>query len=443
MLKRLICVLIALSFVMTLPFGAIADESISLDLISNKIPGATVTIGGQTTFNEVNIKVVRPNSTVLYVDVANTTNGSYNSSFQLPADAETGKYTVVVGQGSVVAIKTFAVDSTSSSGSSGGGGGSISSSKSISSSGGSVAVSGASISIPVNAIESMVKVKIERLKSISSLQIAGNGKIISEVYEITKDKTGKFGKLVTITLIFDKSKVDLLKYDLSLCWLDESSNRWVQLENVDVSLDAGKMSGQVDHFTKFAVIATEKTVEVPTQTPQLTAGVILTDIVAHWAEGIIKEMVANEITGGYPDGTFRPDNNITRAEFAVFLVRAFNLHSDNGKVFADTESHWAKNDVATVAAYGIVNGYDANNFGPNDLITREQMALMIVRAAKLATIDEKTTFADAENISDWAKSSVTTATKSGIINGYPDNTFRPKSNATRAEAVTVIFNTQK
>ncbi len=164
----------------------------------------------------------------------------------------------------------------------------------------------------------------------------------------------------------------------------------------------------------------------------------LSDINGSWAETNIKALVnAGSITG-YPDGSFKPDNNISRAEFAVVLVKAFNLESEDGKVFADTADHWAQSYIATAQALGIVNGYNNDYFGPNDLITREQMAVMIVKAAKLEANSSETIFLDDNEISAWAKSGISTAIAHQIIAGYPDNTFIPQGSATRAEAVTAI-----
>ena len=165
----------------------------------------------------------------------------------------------------------------------------------------------------------------------------------------------------------------------------------------------------------------------------------LTDIIDHWAEAYIKTLIEKGAITGYPDQTFKPNNNITRAEFASVLVKAFELETKTGKVFNDTAEHWAKDVIATANAYDIIKGYNDEKFGPNDAITREQMALMIVRAVKLDQVEKETSFTDSAGISDWAKEGVAAAVKNGIINGYPDNTFRPQGNATRAEAATVII----
>lgn len=183
-------------------------------------------------------------------------------------------------------------------------------------------------------------------------------------------------------------------------------------------------------------------VEVPvdqTSTPPN----ILKDITGHWAEKNIERLVELGAVIGYPDGTIKPDKTITRAEFATILVKAFKLEPRQGNIFNDILNHWAKDSISTAAAYGIVEGYDENTFGPDDLITREQMAAMSIRAAKLSKVSGELTFVDSMDISAWARDDVITAVTDGIISGYPDNTFRPANNATRAEAFTVIANALK
>lgn len=182
------------------------------------------------------------------------------------------------------------------------------------------------------------------------------------------------------------------------------------------------------------------TVNAANTTPPSTQPVILSDIAGNWAQAHIEKLVSLGAITGYPDGTFRPDSTITRAEFVTVLVKALKLQAKGGKVFADTANSWAKAYVSTAVAYGILDGYDVNTFGSDDPVTREQMAVMAVKAAKLSPVNKRVSFSDSEDISSWAKEAVTTAVKNGIMKGYPDNTFRPKSNATRAEAVTIIVN---
>lgn len=320
------------------------------------------------------------------------------------------------------------------SGGGGGGGIVVSSRNVVGKNGGTVDEAGVSVVIPANAIGSDIKVKFEKVGK-TGLPIPANSELLSDVVDISKDKPGNFDQAVTITLSFYKNKADVSKFDLALFFFDSSKNEWVKLDNIKVDMNAGTVSGEVNHFTKFAIIATAKEIAKPT--PAVTE-VVFPDITGHWAEASIKKLVAANAIKGYPDSSFKPDNSISRAEFATVLVKAFNLESKNGKVFADTNSHWAKNYVATADAYGIVSGYNDSKFGPDDLITREQMAVLIVRAAGLVQSSSSSVFNDQDSISSWALESVTTAVNHGIISGYPDDSFRPRGAATRAEAASLI-----
>ncbi|OPX86472.1 MAG: Endoglucanase precursor [Pelotomaculum sp. PtaB.Bin104] len=201
-----------------------------------------------------------------------------------------------------------------------------------------------------------------------------------------------------------------------------------------ITIGPGKYDSDVVAFTyQVAGAASEPGTEEP-------APMALNDVAGHWAYDNINNLVAQGCISGYPDGSFKPDSTITRAEFATVLVKAFKLENNEGKAFNDTAVHWAKDYIATAASNGLVNGYEDGTFGPDDLITREQMAVMIVKAAKLAPAAEVPQFADSGSISAWARNAIATATENGIMRGYSDNTVRPGGSATRAEAVTVIIN---
>lgn len=162
------------------------------------------------------------------------------------------------------------------------------------------------------------------------------------------------------------------------------------------------------------------------------------DIKEHWAFDAIQRLAEKRVVDGYPDGTFRPEGKVTRAEFTTLLINALDVDLQGDKVFQDTKNHWAKAYIATAVKEGIAEGYNVNTFGPDDPITREQMAVMIVRALKLDKATDATTFVDEKSVSSWATDQVQTAVKNGLIEGYPDKTFKPKGNTTRAEAVTVF-----
>jgi hypothetical protein len=114
------------------------------------------------------------------------------------------------------------------------------------------------------------------------------------------------------------------------------------------------------------------------------------------------------------------------------------LEEKEGKVFLDTEAHWAKDIIATAYEHGIVSGFDETVFGPDKLPTREHMAIMIVNALRLPVAGEAAEFRDVVDLSHGSKQVIDTARKYGLINGYPDMTFHPMGSATRAEAAVVV-----
>lgn len=167
------------------------------------------------------------------------------------------------------------------------------------------------------------------------------------------------------------------------------------------------------------------------------------DIASSWAAEDINLLADMGIVTGNPDGTFRPDNQITRAEIVTILVRMYDLDSDNMMIFDDTKDHWANGYISIAAALGYVNGFDAQHFGPDEQLTREQMAVMVARIAELkedTSGSNPLSFSDKDGISSWALNAVTAVFQNGVISGYPDGTFRPTAEITRAEACHMIVN---
>ncbi len=166
-----------------------------------------------------------------------------------------------------------------------------------------------------------------------------------------------------------------------------------------------------------------------------------------WAQQAVTALSLKHIISGRGDGTFDPAGQITRAEYAQMLINAIGKSSD----YADTTFNdvptdsWFYHNVAVAAQLGIVSGYGDGNFGPYDLITREQMALMTQKAAvvmnKALVGSIAASFTDDADIADWSKAAVYELANAGIINGMGDGTFAPKANATRAQAAVIIFNT--
>lgn len=303
----------------------------------------------------------------------------------------------------------------------------------------------ASLELPPGAIigGDEVVVKIEKAAVLPALP--SGYKYGSGVYEfsIGGEYNYSFARGVTIKLRFDTELVSGTEM-ASIYYYDDVSGQWT---NIGGSVLDSIISVEVDHFTKFAVLIYDKSMLEAIQIPQavqpmqpLQPSLNLTDTAGHWAEASINRLLAMGAVSGYPDGSFKPDNPISRAEFIMVLVKAFQLEGPGGRVYDDTGGHWAKDYISIATSHDIVKGYSDTIFGPDDYITREQMAVMICKAAGISFLTEETGFADRGSISGWARGAVGAAARDKIINGYPDNTYQPMRTATRAEAATVIVN---
>ncbi|MCD8181537.1 MAG: S-layer homology domain-containing protein [Firmicutes bacterium] len=166
---------------------------------------------------------------------------------------------------------------------------------------------------------------------------------------------------------------------------------------------------------------------------------------ATWAAQAILALAQQGIVSGRGDGTFDPNGNITRAEYCQILVGAIGKTSESADSYFDdvASDAWYYHAVSVASNYGIVVGYGDGNFGPNDLITRQDMALMTYKAAQVmslgVTSTTSTSFTDADQISAYALEAVASLNNAGIINGMGDGTYGPLANATRAQAAVILY----
>ena len=170
----------------------------------------------------------------------------------------------------------------------------------------------------------------------------------------------------------------------------------------------------------------------------------VSDIEKHWAKEEISNLIQNKIVSGYTDGTFRPDNNITRAEFYTIISELFGYERLAEVKFSDVkEGDWFYDCVRK----GVKAGYipEEEEAKPNVYITREEVARILGITFNLGEKEEgvEVKFADAEDISGNVKGYIKVLQEKGFIKGYEDGTFRPKGNITRAEAAKMISNVCK
>ncbi|RJE91336.1 hypothetical protein D3P07_04610 [Paenibacillus sp. 1011MAR3C5] len=169
----------------------------------------------------------------------------------------------------------------------------------------------------------------------------------------------------------------------------------------------------------------------------------LIDIAGHWAENQIKQAVALELVDGYPDQTFRPNQSVTRAEFVVMLVKLLQPKwTGTTHEFTDQASigTWAERATAQALELGWVQGYDDGTFRPNQSITRAEAAVILARALGIGKDSaEITGFSDDSSIPSWAKAAVEALRLEGKIGGRGANLYMPQANITRSESIALLM----
>lgn len=259
----------------------------------------------------------------------------------------------------------------------------------------------------------------------------------------TDMKQGKFVKAVELSLLVDKKAVNKFNKPLevrinvkglgnsermAIYYLNESKG---SLDFVSGTVKDNFLVMNTNHYSKYVIL------ERSSQ---------FSDITGHWAESNINAMAAKNILGGYVDGTFKPENTVTRAEFARMMVSALELKSvDYGGQFKDVKANdWFASAVATAYSNGVVSGYPDGTFNPNGNITRAEMVSIISKTLKNIELSSGEVdriladFDDAKSIQPWAREAMAKAVKAGVISGS-NNKLNPNGITTRAQAATVVY----
>ncbi len=160
-----------------------------------------------------------------------------------------------------------------------------------------------------------------------------------------------------------------------------------------------------------------------------------------WYHDGVHYCLQNGLMGGYGNGTFGPNDNLSRAQLAQILYNhAGRPDLTSASPFTDVAGDaWCASAITWAAEQGIVGGYGNGLFGPNDNITREQLAVMLWRyAGSPAATDKELHFTDADEAGNFALDALRWAVESGIISGYGDGRLGPKGQATRAQVATML-----
>ncbi|KJS10246.1 MAG: hypothetical protein VR67_18120 [Peptococcaceae bacterium BRH_c8a] len=264
------------------------------------------------------------------------------------------------------------------------------------------------------------------------------GKIFDISIEVSNaDPQGEYPQKQSVRLSLPVESafwLDNSHYRFDVFYYNEELSQWEPMQAVH-DPNNQVLTFDTPHLSKYAVL----------QRPVKE----FLDINGHWGQEDIEKMAAQGIVGGYDDQSFKPDKNITRAEFTAFLTRLMGIDGNVNIKFTDVaEKDWHYKSIGNAYKAQIVGGYEDGSFKPNQYITREQVAAVISNALDYAGINPEgndvawETFSDARSISPWAKQSVAMASEMGIVRGVPSNDgrfiFAPAKYATRAEAAVML-----
>ncbi|MFC3747486.1 immunoglobulin-like domain-containing protein [Paenibacillus sp. GCM10012306] len=285
----------------------------------------------------------------------------------------------------------------------------------------------ADLKIPAGALagDSKVALKPVALPAGGTLTAASSG------VEITSTNAGLLNKPVELTLVYDKNKITS-GHKAAVYYYNEQRSKWIYVGGADNA--AGSVTTSINHFSTYAVFNYQ--------------ALPMTDLNNHWAEAYTDRLIGMEVMKGYDDHSFRPDEKVTRTQFATLIARALGLQSSGNAVsFADQEAipAWAAGDIAAAVEAGIIRGYEVGGktiFKGSEVITRAEMSVMLASALNSAPhkkTSSSITFVDRSAIPQWAAASIETGAAAGILGGFEDQTFRPERTATRGEAATAIY----
>lgn len=189
-----------------------------------------------------------------------------------------------------------------------------------------------------------------------------------------------------------------------------------------------------------------------------TAGLasgLLPDLAGHWAAPLVAALEARGWVSGDPQGQFRPEEPLTRIQWAKMVVSALQ-NEDEAALLAKYPSrfqdlpawHWGRGYAEALAELGITRGVSDSSFGPDTPVSRAQLAVFLIRSAGLSELArlqrlEPTSFTDDVAIPEWARGEVNMAVKLGLFTGYEDGSYRPSQTITRAEGAVALLRLQE
>lgn len=282
-----------------------------------------------------------------------------------------------------------------------------------------------------HALREVTEITVKELTTPNEVGLPATHRLLSPVYEFGPDGT-EFGEAVYLSIrVVIPEGVD--PEAIVLAWYSEAQDQWFIVPTV-IDVSTGTVTGSVQHFTKFAVLVRERQ---PVQFEDVNAERY------PWAANEISYLATKGILQGVGDGKFAPERGLNRAELTAMLVKALKLDevAEYQGSFTDVDGNaWYAKYVQAALERGLIKGLTENTFGPNEPVTREQLAVLLARI-----LDEKQSgkatlgFKDNDQIAAWAVEGVSKAVSAGLLQGFPDDTFRPREVVNRAASAVVIY----
>jgi len=262
-------------------------------------------------------------------------------------------------------------------------------------------------------------------------------------------------------MIREKESGNSLYYNLVIRYKDDiDSNMLASLYELLSEEDKTKVRNELGQGTTDVDIMTELKSLTPSDIDKIKskidsiAPISFTDTSSLWkeAQDAISFMANRGVVQGKSEGIFAPQDSITRVEFAKTIVTLLELNNDTtklDKIFNDVDkTGWYYDYVQIAFKHGIIEGKNDTTFAPNDLITRQEMAVMIARAMRamekaeivlpLQAKEMLNIYEDNNQVANWAEQDIALVVKNKIIQGKDGKLLAPKANATRAEAVVIL-----
>jgi hypothetical protein len=177
----------------------------------------------------------------------------------------------------------------------------------------------------------------------------------------------------------------------------------------------------------------------------ITGSRTFADLNGHWSKYDIETMAGRLLVNGDTEGRFRPDDAITRVEFAKLLTDALALPEKDARMtFRDVDpSAWYSPALRTATSFGLIEGYDGGEFRPELSVSREEIAVMLDRALHLTGYKYDSPapnihLLDRDQLNDWSKGAIQTMVGLGVITGDQGHGIHPSQSATRAEAAVML-----